>query len=128
MDFSRSECPRDIRFLRTSYYKKLQQSSGYRLFINLHIHKHLCQPFLLNINQLPTFLRIQENAFGYKWTMVDSVSEKLKYFKGTVQRKLAWVQSGINRQLIICQSVAWYFYFILKDLGPLNLMKRFSAA
>jgi hypothetical protein len=44
-------------------------------------------------------------------------------FKGTVQQKLTWVKSGINQQLIICQSVAWYFYFILKGLEK----KRFEG-
>jgi hypothetical protein len=39
--------------------------------------------------------------------------------KGTVQRKLTGVLSGINRQLMISQSVAWYFFFNLR-LGPLN--------
>jgi hypothetical protein len=29
--------------------------------------------------------------------------------KGTVQRKLTGVLNGINRQLMIGQSVAWYF-------------------
>jgi hypothetical protein len=30
--------------------------------------------------------------------------------KGTVQRKLTGVLSGINRQLMISQSVTWYFF------------------
>jgi hypothetical protein len=38
--------------------------------------------------------------------------------KGTVQRKLTGVLSGINQQLKISQSVAWYFYLNLKGLGP----------
>jgi hypothetical protein len=41
--------------------------------------------------------------------------------KGTVQRKLTGVLSGINRMLMICSSVAWYFYLNLKSLGFLNL-------
>jgi hypothetical protein len=48
--------------------------------------------------------------------------------KGTVQRKLTGVLSGINRQLVISQSVAWYYYLNLKGLGPLNLNKCFLAA
>jgi hypothetical protein len=49
-------------------------------------------------------------------------------FKGTVQRKLTGVLSGINRKLMIDQSVAWYFCLNLKSHGPLNLNKRFSGA
>jgi hypothetical protein len=48
--------------------------------------------------------------------------------KGTVQRKLTWVKSGINRQLMICQSVAWYFFLNLKSLGPLNSKKRSTTS
>jgi hypothetical protein len=48
--------------------------------------------------------------------------------KGTVQRKLTGVLSGINRMLMICSSVAWYFYLNLKSLGPLNFKKHFLAA
>jgi hypothetical protein len=49
------------------------------------------------------------------------------FFKGNVQQKLTWVKSGINGQLMICHSVAWYLFLNLKSLGPLNLKKRFSA-
>jgi hypothetical protein len=31
-------------------------------------------------------------------------------FKGTVQRKLTWVKSGINRKLIISSIVAGYLF------------------
>jgi hypothetical protein len=47
-------------------------------------------------------------------------------FIGTVQRKLTWVKSGIKRQLMMCQSVAWYFYFILKSFEPLNVKNTFQ--
>jgi hypothetical protein len=50
------------------------------------------------------------------------------HIKGTVQRKLTGVLSGINQQLMISQSVTWHFYLNLKGLGPLNLNKRFSTA
>jgi hypothetical protein len=35
-----------------------------------------------------------------------------KIFKGTVQRKLTGVLSGIHRKLMISSIVAGYFYFI----------------
>jgi hypothetical protein len=54
--------------------------------------------------------------------------QNVQPFKGTVQLKLTGVLSGINRMLMICSSVAWYFYLNLKSLVPLNLIKRFSAA
>jgi hypothetical protein len=38
------------------------------------------------------------------------------------------VLRGINQMLMICSSVAWYFYLNLKSLGTLNLNKCFSAA
>jgi hypothetical protein len=61
--------------------------------------------------------------------MILSSHLQLKFhFKGTVQRKLTGVLSGINQQLMISQSVAWNFYLNLKGLGPLNLNKLFSAA
>jgi hypothetical protein len=40
--------------------------------------------------------------------------------KGTVQRKLTWVKSGINRKFMIG---AWFLFYILRGLGPLNLNK-----
>jgi hypothetical protein len=48
--------------------------------------------------------------------------------KGTVQRKLTGVLSGINRKLMTCHCSDGYSFYNLKSLGPLNLNKRFSAA
>jgi hypothetical protein len=39
-------------------------------------------------------------------------------FKGTVQRKLTWVKSGINRKLRAWAWAAWGSFYILKGLGP----------
>jgi hypothetical protein len=45
--------------------------------------------------------------------------KKQKYiFTGTVQRKLAWVKSGINRKLMIWAWAAWGLFYILRGLGP----------
>jgi hypothetical protein len=41
-----------------------------------------------------------------------------KMFKGTVQRKLTWVLSGIHRKLMISSIVAGYFYFIFFMFCP----------
>jgi hypothetical protein len=49
----------------------------------------------------------------------------LPYIKGTVQRKLTWVKSGINRKLMIWACAAWGLFFILRGLGPYNLNKSF---
>jgi hypothetical protein len=38
--------------------------------------------------------------------------------KGTVQRKLTWVKSGINRRLMIWAWAAWGLFYILRVLGP----------
>jgi hypothetical protein len=46
--------------------------------------------------------------------------------KGTVQRKLTWVLSGINRQLMTCHCSAGYFFF-LKGLRSLKSINVFSA-
>jgi hypothetical protein len=39
-------------------------------------------------------------------------------FEGTVQRKLTWVKSGINRKLLIWAWAAWGLFYILRGLGP----------
>jgi hypothetical protein len=44
---------------------------------------------------------------------------------GTVQRKLKWVKSGINRKLMIWTWAAWGLFYILRGLGPSNLNKYF---
>jgi hypothetical protein len=44
-----------------------------------------------------------------------------KGFKGTVQRKLTGVLSGINRMLMTCHCSDGYSFFNLESLGPLNL-------
>jgi hypothetical protein len=55
---------------------------------------------------------------------IDSIKLKLKC---TVQRKLTGVLSGINRQLMICQSVAWYFFFKFKEPWPFKFKKTFFS-
>jgi hypothetical protein len=42
------------------------------------------------------------------------------FLKGTVQRKLTWVKSGINRKLMISSNVARYF---LKNFYGFYLFK-----
>jgi hypothetical protein len=43
------------------------------------------------------------------------VKQKQIIIKGTVQQKLAWVKSGINRRLMIWAWAAWgLFYWPLK--------------
>jgi hypothetical protein len=49
--------------------------------------------------------------------VADFILTKKASVKGTVQRKLTGVLSGINRQLMISQSVAWYFY-LFKEPWP----------
>jgi hypothetical protein len=39
-------------------------------------------------------------------------------FKGTVQRKLTWVKSGIKGKLMIWASAAGGLFYILRGLGP----------
>jgi hypothetical protein len=39
-------------------------------------------------------------------------------FKGTVQRKLTGVLSGVNRKLMILAWVALGLFYILRGLGP----------
>jgi hypothetical protein len=48
-------------------------------------------------------------------------------FKGTVQRKLTGVLSGINRKLMISTIAAGFFFFNFKGLVLLKLKKHFSA-
>jgi hypothetical protein len=48
-------------------------------------------------------------------------------FKGTVQRKLTGVLSGINRKLMICHCSDGYSFFNLKGLRSLKSKKLFSA-
>jgi hypothetical protein len=47
------------------------------------------------------------------------------FIKGTAQRKLTWVKSGINRKLMIWAWAAWGLFYFLRGLGPSNLNKRF---
>jgi hypothetical protein len=50
-----------------------------------------------------------------------------KSFKGTVQRKLTGVLSGINRKLMICQCSYEYSFFNLKGLRSLKSKNVISA-
>jgi hypothetical protein len=53
--------------------------------------------------------------------------EKYLAFKGTVQRKLTGVLSGINRKLMICHCSDGCSFFNLKGLRSLNSKNMFSA-
>jgi hypothetical protein len=48
-------------------------------------------------------------------------STLLYTLKGTVQRKLTWVKSGINRKLLTWAWAAWALFYILR-----NCEKKFS--
>jgi hypothetical protein len=48
----------------------------------------------------------------------------IQMFKGTVQRKLTGVLSGINRKLMICHCSDGYSFFNLKGLRSLKSKKR----
>jgi hypothetical protein len=50
-----------------------------------------------------------------------------KIFKGTVQRKLTGVLTGINRKLMICQCSDGYSFFNLKGLRSLKSKNVISA-
>jgi hypothetical protein len=50
----------------------------------------------------------------------------MKPVKGTVQRKLTRVLSGINQKLMIWAWAAWGLFYILRSLGPQNLNKCFQ--
>jgi hypothetical protein len=97
----------------------------------IYIGKNLKQSLL----EFTVNIYFQASERGHspsKQLLIEILFSKIDYcivygLKGTVQRKLTWVKSGINRQLMICQSVPWYF-FILKSLGPFNSNKSFSAA
>jgi hypothetical protein len=54
----------------------------------------------------------------------DLVDTKIK---GTVQRKLTGVLSGINRKLMICDCSDGYSFFNLKGLRSLKSKNVFSA-
>jgi hypothetical protein len=53
---------------------------------------------------------------------------KVSVLKGTVQRKLKGVLSGINRKLMISSIVAGYFFKNFRGFVPLNLKKHFLAS
>jgi hypothetical protein len=48
-------------------------------------------------------------------------------FKGTVQRKLTGILSGMNRKLMICHCSDGYSFFNLKGLRSLKSKNVFSA-
>jgi hypothetical protein len=50
-----------------------------------------------------------------------------EFFKGTVQRKLTGVLSGINQKLMICHCSDGYSFFNLKGLCSLKSKNLFSA-
>jgi hypothetical protein len=45
-------------------------------------------------------------------------TENAIIIKGTVQRKLTGVKSGINRKLIIWAWASWGLFYILRGLDP----------
>ncbi len=52
---------------------------------------------------------------------------KIFYIKGTVQRKLRSVESGVNQQLVLQCCGAGYYFLILKGHHVGICKKRFSA-
>jgi hypothetical protein len=53
--------------------------------------------------------------------------KKYQELKGTVQRKLTGVLSGINRKLMICHCSDGYSFFNLKGLRSVKSKNLFSA-
>jgi hypothetical protein len=81
---------------------------------------------------LPLFATFVENSAtdssgrgDFFWATFEFCGQ---YFCQLATLKLTGVLSGNNQQLMICQSVAWYFLLNLRSLRLLNLNKRFSAA
>jgi hypothetical protein len=63
-------------------------------------HHHVCKMVQRNTEQLHV------------------VYDAIFIIKGTVQWKLTWVKSGINRKLLIWAWAAWGLFYILRGLGP----------
>jgi hypothetical protein len=59
---------------------------------------------------------------GHEFVMVKQCG-----LKGTVQRKLTGVLSGINQKLMICHCSDGYYFFNLKGLRSLKSKNVFSA-
>jgi hypothetical protein len=55
-----------------------------------------------------------------------SMSKQVK-LKGTIQQKLTWVKSGINKQLMTCHCSYGYFPLYLKGFRSLKSVNMFSA-
>jgi hypothetical protein len=51
----------------------------------------------------------------------------MSLIKGTVQRKLTWVKSGINRKLMISSIVAGYFLKNFYGFGPFKFEETVSG-
>jgi hypothetical protein len=64
----------------------------------------------------PGKLHTLQKNFSADATITDQ--ETINYIKGTVQRKLTWVKSGIYRKLVIWAWAAWGLFYILRGLGP----------
>jgi hypothetical protein len=72
-------------------------------------HYRILGDYPLQRNDLLLCIIIDENSERKKLTTTYSGVHNY-VSKGTVQRKLRGVLSGINQQLMISQSVAWYFF------------------
>jgi hypothetical protein len=68
------------------------------------------------------------NICRYRWKL--SYRECVmpwNWFKGTFQRKLTGILSGINRQLMTCHCSDGYSFYNLKGLHSLKSKNVFSA-
>jgi hypothetical protein len=85
----------------------------------------------LTANNKSTFFRNgvsnKPNEEGKGSIICITVCIEEKGFKGTVQRKLTGVLSGINRKLMICHCSDGYSFFNLKGLRSLKSKNVFSA-
>jgi hypothetical protein len=80
--------------------------------VNYNIKCIFCLQKLFYTDALLTKLITEENFFFSTMTFYHFV------IKGTVQQKLTWVKSGINRKLMIWAWAAWGLVYILRGLGP----------
>jgi hypothetical protein len=64
---------------------------------------------------------------SFFYTFVEDLYRMMREFKGTVQRKLTGVLSGINRKLMICHCSDGYSFFNLNGLRSLKSKNVISA-
>jgi hypothetical protein len=76
---------------------------------------------------LQDYLGLQWLGFHSSWTPSHYETGSVIFVKGTVQRKLTGVLSGINRKHMICRCSDGYSFFDLKGLRSLKSKNVFSA-